>query len=544
VTEPVPPSRSRLALGRRAFDSAYARADRALDRGQHHVFRFLWFFLPDTSIARDARFQAIMASRFFSDAGQQALTYGALIAVVRGGGSAFEAALVGAAAILPPALFGLYGGAVADQLPKRVALAAIYNLQALLCIFVPLLFGTGLPAVLFLIFAVHTLGQVSGPSEGSVIPLVATQEQLASAASFIALASNVGTAFGTALLAPILVRVFGEQAVFIVAGVMLALAASRVFDLSTRQPEPAAAQRFDWRRRPRLDVRGTLRWLAHERAVATMMFVAVLAGTASIVVQTLAPRYVSAVLGVDPADAVYVFGPSAIGLLIALAVTPALIRRIGERFVALGGFVLTTAVLLLLGLLDHDLADLIAPVNPVRLLEVFGLSIDDELEAAGALAIVLGFGLTITATSVHTYINRRVPLAYQGRAFALQTTLKNGTAIVPLLTLGGAATVFGTANVLTVAPLVLLALAFLLVRLSFAFAGHAPHGQLDVFASFWEESESPVVAPPDRGRPPRGGSGAAQAAQEPREDGEHQGAERGREGDALSRPGADEQLAL
>src|SRR5581483_10292136 len=123
--------------------------------------------------------------------------------------------------------------------------------------------------------------------------------------------------------------------------------------------------RFDWRRRPRLDVRGTLRWLAHERAVATMMFVAVLAGTASIVVQTLAPRYVSAVLGVDPADAVYVFGPSAIALLVAL-----------------GGFALTTAVLLLLGLLDHNLADLIAPVNPVRLLEVFGLSIDDELEAA------------------------------------------------------------------------------------------------------------------------------------------------------------------
>jgi len=33
----------------------------------------LWFFLPETSIAKDARFQQLLASRFFSDAGQQAL---------------------------------------------------------------------------------------------------------------------------------------------------------------------------------------------------------------------------------------------------------------------------------------------------------------------------------------------------------------------------------------------------------------------------------------------------------------------------------------
>lgn len=478
--------------GRQILDSAYLRADRAIDRGQRQVFRLLWFFLPDTSIARDARFQQIMASRFFSDAGQQAVTYGALIAVVRGGGSAFEAALVGVASILPPVLFGLYGGTVADALPKRVALALMYNLQALLCFTVPFFFGTELTAVLFLIFAVHTLGQVSGPSESSVVPLVASEAQLASAASLVSLASNVGTAFGTAILAPILVRAFGTEAVFYVAGGMLLIAANRVFDLPTRQK----LRPMDWRR-PNVNFRETLRWLARERAVATMMFVAALVGTANIVVQTLAPRYVQAALGVDPADAVYVFGPSVIGLLAALAAGPILIKRVGERFVALGGFVMSATTLLLLGLLDRRLSDIVDPVNPLRILGLFGIELSSGLRTAGALAIPLGFALSITTTSVQTYINRRVPLAYQGRAFALQSVLKNAAAIVPLLTLGAAASVFGVENVLVASPLVLLVLAVALVRISFSFAGRAPTGRLDVFASFWQESTDPVLNPDD-----------------------------------------------
>jgi hypothetical protein len=500
--------KGRWSGGRDALDGAYQRADRAIDRGQRHVFRLLWVFLPDTSIAKDARFQQIMASRFFSDAGQQAVTYGALIAVVRGGGSTLEAALVGVAALVPPALFGLYGGAVADALPKRVALAAVYNLQALLCFVVPAFIGTDLYAVLFLIFAVHTLGQVSGPSESSVVPLVASNEQLASATSLVALASNVGTAFGTALLAPILVHLLGERAVFTAAGVMLLIAASRVFDLTTQH----RVRPIDWRR-PDVRVGATIRWLAQEPAVATMIFVAVLVGTANVVVTTLAPRYVQAVLHVDPADAVYVFAPSALGLLLALVAAPPLIRFRGERVVALGGFVLTACVLSLLGLADQ-LADAIDPANPLRALTMLNAGMNPELRTAGVLALPLGFGLSLTTTSVHTYINRRVPLSYQGRAFALQSTLKNGAAILPLLGLGAASAQFGVANVLVASPIVLLVVAVGLVQLSFAFSGRSPVPRIDVLSTYWIESDAAVGEP----------SGTAAPRPKPHHDDEHQGA--------------------
>ena len=52
---------------------------------------------------------------------------------------------------------GLYGGAVADAMPKRIAFGAIYILDAAVCFLVPIWFGTGLGAIVLLIFAVNVL---------------------------------------------------------------------------------------------------------------------------------------------------------------------------------------------------------------------------------------------------------------------------------------------------------------------------------------------------------------------------------------------------
>jgi hypothetical protein len=475
--------------GRRLFGGAYRRADAFIDEGQRHAFRFFWFFLPETSVTKQVRFQAVFASRFFSDAGQQALAYGALIAVVRGGGSTIDAALLGISALIPPALLGIYGGTVADALPKRIALAGIYNLQAILCFAAPSVIGTDLLGMMALLFAVNTLGQVSGPSESSVIPLVASETQLASATAMLSLASTLGTAFGTALLAPILVRAFGVETVIYVAGGLLFFAASRVFDLPPHEsePSPKLGPRFLVRK---VSVRSTLNWVAERPAVATMIFVAVIAGTAQIVIQTLAPRYVQTVLEVDPANAVYVFAPSALGLFLALLAMPHLIKKLGERPTALLGFSLLSTALVSFGVVGS--LGFIDAVNPLRLLSIADLGVNLRLRTAALLALPLGFGLSLTATSVQTYINRRVPLSHQGRTFAMQSSLKNGLAIVPLAGLGAASEVFGVENVLIASPLVLLALAVGLIQLSRYFGDHAPRGRLEELASYWEEPVEPI----------------------------------------------------
>ena len=474
---------------RRFLDEAYRRADHVLDRGQHHAFRLLWAFLPEPKIGRDPHVQQLIASRFFSEAGQQALTYGVLIAVVRDGGSALDAALVGIAGLIAPALLGMYGGAVADALPKRIALALAYNLQAGLCLLVVFFLGTDLLPVLLLIFGVSAIGQVSGPAESSVLPFVASKDELASAAAMIDLVSSVGTAVGTALLAPVLVLAFGVEPVIYVAAALLFLAASRAFDLPLwRKPRAV-----DWRK-PDLKVRSTLLWLIRQQAVITMILLAVLAASAAIVLQTLGPRYVQSALGADPTQSVYVFGPTAGGLLVALLSAQAMIRRLGERRPAILGFLLVSTSLVLMGLVA-TISDVIDPVNPIRVLDLFGADLGERLRTAALLALPLGYGLALSKISVQTYINRRLPVAYQSRAFALQNSLKHGLAIVPLLVLGGAATTFGVERVLVISPFALLGLAAVLVYLSYRFGGEEFSGTLDVLSTFWQEDDLEIVPP-------------------------------------------------
>lgn len=472
---------------RTRVDDALARADGAITRGQDRVFHILWLFLPAPAVARRRSFQFLLASVFLADGARDAIRYGSLIAVARGGGGTFDSALVGAVSLLPPTFLGLYGGAVADAMPKRLALAMVYVLDAAVCVIIPIFFGTELGAILLLVFVVNVFGQISGPQEQSITPLVASDAELATATSLTSLASNLGTIFGTALLAPILVKVAGVRALFFLAGGLLVLASGRMLNVRT----PEDARRLEWKR-PNVDVRATVHWLIERPPVATMIMVAVLAGMANLIVQTLAPRYVQEVLGVDPADAVYVFAPTTVGLGLALLVAPWLIHRMGERIVALAGFSLVAICLCLLGLAGHNVTAVTDPINPLGLVGVVGIGMSDRLRTAAFLAMPIGLGMSLTTTSVQTYINRRVPLSYQGRAFALQSTIKNGATIVPLLTLGIIASAIGVDTVLVLSPIVLLGVAYGLVQLSIKLGGSAPTSRLEVLSSFWEE-------PPARG---------------------------------------------
>ena len=418
-----------------------------LDHGQRQLFRVLWFTVPPGSLLWDLHFQALLVSRFLTDVALQALLYGTLIAVVRRGGGAFDAALVGTAFLLPGLLLGLYGGAVADAMSKRVALAGAYIAMGALCFAVPALLGTGFKSLLLILFAVRALHQVSMPSEASAVPLVADAEELASANSFMSLASSAGEVVGKAALAPVLVLHFGVDPVITLAGVLFLLAFTRVFELEPPREVARAA-------RTRL-LTGTgeaMRWLLQERRALWMLLLAGLASTVGVVLGMLGPVYVDEVLGIDPTFTLYVFMPAAAGLLIGLAVTPKLVASWGERATAATGFAVAAAAIFGLGLIDQVTQWLLPWVIVLP-------GITRRLEVAGALSIPLGFGITLAAAAAQTYVGRAVPPDLQGRLFAIMGVLKDGLSILPLLLLGAAAGAVGSRAVLSAAPFVLLTLA-------------------------------------------------------------------------------------
>ncbi len=429
-----------------------ARLNRAIDYWQAGLFRVLWLIVPPESLLRRWRFQALVVSRFLTDIALQALLYGALIATARGGGTALDAAGLGVAVLLPGVVLGLYGGAIADALPKRAALALAYLGMAAACFAVAWTGDVGFWSLAIVLVVVRALHQVSQPSEASAVPLTADAAELASANSMMSLASSAGEVVGKALLAPMLVRAYGVRSVITAAGVFFLLAATRVFDLAfegERERLDAAAVAHP----EQPETGSAVRWLLASPDVLWMLLLAAIASTVGVVLGILGPEYVSAVLEVDPANALYVFLPAAVGLVLALVAAPPLIHRLGERRVATIGFAAASVAIAGLGLVDV----FATVVDPVLVWRPRGLT--EEVAAAGLLTLPLGVGTTLAAAATQTYVGRYVPAAIHGRAFALLGVLKDGLAVVPLLGFGWAAGEFGIRPVLVSAPVALFALA-------------------------------------------------------------------------------------
>jgi hypothetical protein len=324
-----------------------------------------------------------------------------------------------------------------------------------------------LAAVLLIVRALH---QVSQPSEASAVPLTADAAELASANSMMSLASSAGEVVGKALLAPMLVRAYGVRSVITAAGLLFLLAATRVFDLAFEgERERLEAAQSEHPAQP--ETGSALRWLVASPDVLWMLLLAAIASTVGVVLTILGPEYVSSVLQVDPANALYVFLPAAVGLLLALLAAPPLIHRLGERRVATLGFAAASVAISGLGLVD-----LFANVvDPLLVWRPRGLT--EEVAAAGLLSLPLGIGTTLAAAATQTYVGRYVPVLIHGRAFALLGVLKDALSVVPLLGFGWAAGVFGIRPVLVAAPLALFALAAMVAWWSSRLTGARPEGR-------------------------------------------------------------------
>lgn len=437
---------------------AYRHVDRVVSRGQDRLFRILWFAVPPQSVARNLDFQALLASRFLSDLALQSLFFAALIASARGGGTTMHAAIISVAFLLPGVLLGPFGGAVADAVPKRVALVGAYLAMGLLTLIVPLTNGTEFVDMMVVIFLVRVLHQVSQPAEASAAPLVATRAELASANSFLSLASSAGEVVGKALLAPLVVRFWGLTPVTTMAGLLFVFSAFRVVKFRPdHASQHAGAERAPFRL---FGFREAGKWLLHEPGAIWMLMLAAMASTIGVVLGTLGPLYVKEVLHVDPANAFYVFAPASAGVVGGLVVAPMAIRWFGERAVAVSGFTAVSIALSMIGQVGWTL-------GLFRWVLVFDVPrVPPPVEMAGALSLVVGLGMTLAAAATQTYIGKYVPVPIHGRVFALLGTLKDALAMPQLIVLGVVASRVGVGTMLTVAPLMLLLVAYVLARAS------------------------------------------------------------------------------
>lgn len=431
---------------------------------------------PPAKLLRRTDVQILLLSRMATMLGLATLSYGAMVFLAQEGASQIQISLMGVSRNAAALLFGLGGGLMADAMSKRGALVASYSIQAAVCLFVPLLFGTSLPTLFAVIVLAAVLGQLTVPAIKSAVALVAAPADVATVSALIAVAGGIAAAAGASLVAPLLIEVGGVRLVLWAAGVVLALGAVRARALPD-EPDKANLRRafgdVEWRSTfPSL--RGTAQWLYDHKGPGSMLLFGATVLALFDGINSLMPVYVRDVLGIDPAAAVWVMAPGAFGFALGTVLGPPFVVRIGER--PLLAVALLTMFSGAIGFAFVDrLAPLLAPLSPLRLLGgLFGIEAPRQVLAASMLAIPAAFGSTLGGASVQTYVNRRVPLAEQGATFGRQEVIENALTLTMILLLGIVATLVGPRLVFLVGPPVLFLIVLALIRYAYSVSGDAP----------------------------------------------------------------------
>ncbi len=427
------------------------------------------------AVLKHSEVQILAASRFAAKMAGSTLSYGIMVFLAAAGASQLEISAASSASYLAALLFGLQGGTLADTAPKRRILAFGFVIQALLCLVLPVLFGTEIAPMLVLIFLTSAITQVVSPGLKSIVAVVSSPAEVATTGALVNVLGSIGSAIGSSFIAPLLIKYFGINAILATAGILFLIGAIRIYKLPRKEAEESRSLResissVNWKPRA-LSLGYNADWIMAHRPVASMLLVGILCAALFEGLNSLLPVYVREVLHEDPANSIYIFAPAGIGYLIGAVGGPRLIHRFGERRLAFISLIFMIVGAFLLGTIDF-VAPFFARFSPLRILEfLFGMEFSDLVLAAGVIVIPANFGSTAASQSVQVYINRHVPVVEQGGIFGLQQVQQNGFNLAAVFLLGVVATVTGPEYVFLVAPLVVGAAVLLMVRYSFRHAG-------------------------------------------------------------------------
>src|SRR4051812_16690765 len=169
------------------------------------------------SVLKQRPVRILAFSRATSKLAQSTVAYGAMVYLASAGANQLQISLVAASTYLAALLFGLQGGTLADSLSKRVAIITGYVGLALLCLLVPLVVGTGVTQLVFIMFMSSALMQIVTPSLKSAVALVSTPSEMATVTSTVSVVGSIASAAGSSALAPTLIREVGIKPLLIVA---------------------------------------------------------------------------------------------------------------------------------------------------------------------------------------------------------------------------------------------------------------------------------------------------------------------------------------
>lgn len=426
-------------------------------------------YLP---VLRNLNFLKLWIAQIFSLMALQSLLLLALILIEEVNQSSIQTAGVIVAFSLPAVIFGPIAGVVLDRVSKKTILV-VSNLariasQAILAFLAYLGINRGIDPLAFVglvyitIFITSAIGQFFSPAEGAMIPLLVKRDNLLAANSLFTLTVVAIQVVALIVYVPIAVKSFGIFGAFVSLAVFYALATG----LLALLPADPVKRRENNNADAAEATQSALRKGWHEIGegwhyvidkkpllVAVLQFALVF--TIVSVLGEQAPGYASRVLGMQTEDAVYVFSPAGIGIVIASLFVVRLGPRVPRFLLPLLGM-----FLMALGLMGLGMLGLSGREATTTTFNVAGIQLT-AVWLIGILSPLAGIGLAFVLIPAQTTIQEQATDEIRGRVLTVQLTLANALSIPLLLAAGGLAEIFGIAQIVAGLGAILLPIAVL-----------------------------------------------------------------------------------
>lgn len=418
-------------------------------------------YLP---VIRNPNFLKLWLAQILSLMGLQSLLLLAVILIELVTQSGIQTAGAIVAFSLPAVIFGPIAGVILDRVSKKTILvvsnAARVGSQALLALLAYLGVNNALNPLVFVglvyltIFITSAVGQFFAPAEGATLPLILKRQDLFVANSLFTLTIVAVQVLALVIYVPVSVKAFGVVGAFVSLALFYLVATLLLMRLPPdevvhrkRHTGESGIQR-GWREIGE----GWKYTLAHKSVlIAILQFSLVF--TIVSVLGEMAPGYANRVLGLATEDAVYVFSPAGIGIVLASVFVVRFGQNLPRYVLPVVGMAVMGLGLVGLGVIglngEHALT---ANVNLLGLAIAAGWLI-------GIAAPLLGIGIALVLIPAQTAVQEGATDEIRGRVLTVQLTFANALSIPLLVAAGGLSDVFGIPQIVITLGAILFPLA-------------------------------------------------------------------------------------
>lgn len=391
---------------------------------RYTAFRNIWF----------AQLAAQLADKF--------LLFSLIILAYHISGGSTPVAVTLLTYTVPAVLLAPPAGVIADRIDRkqimmwcnfgRAAVVALIPLAA----FVPSLSGD-FAHLLLITFIFSAVGQLFGPAEAAVIPTILPRSALITANSMSLLTMVLTLVVGGAL-APILSRIdlyapYWFAVVLLVIGGTL-IFASDIPHLERHTESPVAESRSRFRVMI-ADIKEGLDAVRSSRGLLLAFGQVTIAVLVLFMLFTLAPAYVSRVIGIAAQDTYVILGPATAGAILSAVLLGQFVRNI-ERSRLLAGSLVANGVTMLA----------LAAV-PQAMGQFPDLQVHNRITGA-TFSFLIGVEFGAILIPAVTYLMETTSDEIRGRIFALLYMVINGVTALPVLVAAALSDTIGIAHVI------------------------------------------------------------------------------------------------